>query len=256
MSNNFNKKKIVFIPSAKKIKYLIITLTLIIFLFLIYDEIYFKKRYKVLLKEFSIKYNYLLETHEINTINRTELLEISKIINKHLGKSIFLIPLNDISYEINNLKWVKGVNLSTNLKNKIKVEILEYEPVGLYLFNDQIFYFSKEGKVIDNYNDKPDEKFIIFSGKNAISHALELLEIIDELKYSELIKIEEAYYINERRWNLKFTNQKIVLLSELDIETSLINYIKLIKQLNESEILSIKSIDLRNNKKAIINFNK
>ena len=30
----------------------------------------------------------------------------------------------------------------------------------------------------------------------------------------------------------------------------------LIKELKEIEILSIKSIDLRNNKKAIINFNK
>jgi len=254
MSTNFNKKKFIFIPSFKKIKYLIITLTLILFLFLIYDELYFKKRYKELLQEFSVKYNYLLESYETNTITRVERIEISKIINKYLGKSIFLIPLSNISYEINNLKWVKGVNLSTNLKNKIKVEILEYESVGLYFFNDQMFYFSKEGKIIDKYNDKLDEKFIIFSGKNAIKHAVELLKIIDDLKDLELIKIEEAYYINERRWDLKFTNQMIVFLSEKNIATSLINYIKLIKQLKESEILSIKSIDLRNNKKAIINF--
>jgi len=254
MSTNFNKKKLIFIPSFKKIKYLIITLTLILFLFLIYDELYFKKRYKELLQEFSVKYNYLLESYETNTITRVERLEISKIINKYLGKSIFLIPLSDISYEINNLKWVKGVNLSTNLKNKIKVEILEYEPAGLYFFNDQMFYFTKEGKIIDKYNDKLDEKFIIFSGQNALKHAVELLKIIDDLKDLELIEIEEAYYINERRWDLKFTNQMIVFLSEKNIATSLINYIKLIKQLKESEILSIKSIDLRNNKKAIINF--
>jgi cell division septal protein FtsQ len=254
MSTNFNKKKFIFIPSFKKIKYLIIILTLILFLFLIYEELYFKKKYKELLQEFSVKYNYLLESYETNTITRVERIEISKIINKYLGKSIFLIPLSNISYEINNLKWVKGVNLSTNLKNKIKVEILEYESVGLYFFNDQMFYFSKEGKIIDKYNDKLDEKFIIFSGKNAIKHAVELLKIIDDLKDLELIKIEEAYYINERRWDLKFTNQMIVFLSEKNIATSLINYIKLIKQLKESEILSIKSIDLRNNKKAIINF--
>jgi len=144
--------------------------------------------------------------------------------------------------------------LSTNLNNKITIEFLEYDPVGLYFFNDQIFYFSKEGKIIDKYNDKLNEKFIIFSKKNALNHALELLEIIDELNHPELINIEEAYYINKRRWNLKFSNQIIVFLSEINIETSLINYIKLIKQLKQSEILSMKSIDLRNNKKAIINF--
>ena len=254
MSTNYNKKKFILIPSVKKIKYLIITLILILFLFLIYDEFYFKKRYKELLQEFSVKYNYQLESYEITTINRVERLEISKIINNYLGESIFLIPLSDISYKIKNLKWVKGVNLSTNLKNKIKVEILEYEPVGLYFFNDQIFYFSKEDKIIDKYNDKLDEKFIIFSGKNVLNHALELINIIDDLNHPELIHIEEAYYINKRRWDIKFTNQMIVFLSEKNIKTSLINYINLIKELKENEIFSIKSIDLRNNKKAIINF--
>ena len=254
MSNNFNKKKFIFIPSFKRIKYLIIILTVILFLFLIYEELYFKKRYKVFLQEFSVKYNYLLETYETNTIRRVKKLEISNIINAHLGKSIFLIPLSNISYEIENLRWVKGVNLSTNLKNKIKVEVLEYEPAVLYFFNDQTFYFSKEGKIIDKYNNKLNEKFIIFSGKNALNHALELLEIIKNLNHPDLTSIEEAYYINERRWNLKFTNQIIVYLSEKNIETSLINYIKLIKELKESEILSIKTIDLRNNKKALINF--
>ena len=254
MSTNFNKKKFILIPRAKKIKYIITSLILIIFLFLIYDELYLKKRYQELLKEFSAKYNYQLESHETINIIRAERLEISKIINKYLGESIFLIPLSDISYEINNLKWVKGVNLSTNLKNKIKVEILEYEPAGLYFFNDQIFYFSKEGKIIDKYNDKLDEKYIIFQGKNSLHHAIELLEIIDDLNDPELINIEEAYYVGERRWDIKFTNQIIVFLSEKNIETSLINYIKLIKKLKESEISFIKTIDLRNNKKAIINF--
>ena len=81
-----------------------------------------------------------------------------------------------------------------------------------------------------------------------------MLEIINNLNHLDLTSIEEAYYINERRWNLKFTNQIIVYLSEKNIETSLINYIKLIKELKESEILSIKTIDLRNNRKALINF--
>ena len=202
MSSNFNKKKFIFIPSAKIIKYLIISLILIIFLFLIYDELYFKKRYKELLQEFSVKYNYQLVSYEINPIKRVEQSEISKIINNYLGRSIFLIPLSDISDEINNLNWVKGVNLSTNLKNKIKVEILEYEPVGLFFFNDQTFFFSKEGKIIDKYNDKYDKKIIIFSGNDSLNHALELLEIIDSLKHTELISIEKAYFINKRRWNL------------------------------------------------------
>ena len=79
MNNNYNKKKFILIPSAKRIKQLIITLILIIFLFLIYEELYFKKRYKEFLQEFSIKYNYLLESFETNTIKRVKKLIIKKI---------------------------------------------------------------------------------------------------------------------------------------------------------------------------------
>ena len=93
------------------------------------------------------------------------------------------------------------------------------------------------------------------SKKRFLSLWFPYLEVEISLKnHPELIKIEEAYYINERRWDLKFTNQIMVLLSEKNIENSLINYVKLIKQLKESKILSVKSIDLRDNNKAIINF--
>ena len=103
--------------------------------------------------------------------------------------------------------------MSTNLKNKIKAEILEYEPAGLYFFNNQTFYFSKEGKIIDKYNNKLNEKFIIFSGKNALNHALELLEIINNLTHPDLISIEEPIILM-KEGGIKFTNQIIVYLSE------------------------------------------
>ena len=66
--------------------------------------------------------------------------------------------------------------------------------------------------------------------------------------------IKEAYYINERRWDVKLHNNILLNLSELNLEESLKNYIKLIKKINNSDIITIKSIDLRDNEKAIISF--
>ena len=174
-------------------------------------------------------------------------------MNKYLGKSIFLIPLKNLSTEISEINWVKNVNLSNNFKSKISVEILEYEPIGLFLFNNKIYYFSKEGKIIDQFK-KNDQNFIIFSGKNSLNHAVKLLDIIKSLQSAQLNNIREAHFINDRRWNLKIGNDLLVLLSEKNIESSLNSFIKLFNQLDENEILLIKSIDLRNNDKAIINF--
>ena len=49
-------------------------------------------------------------------------------------------------------------------------------------------------------------------------------------------------------------NNILLMLSEKNIEESILNYIKLIKKFNNSEIASIKSIDLRNSEKVIISF--
>ena len=214
-----------------------------------------KKRYKEVLQKFSEQNNYLLTSYEINDLKRVDKFEVSQIISKYFGKSIFLISLRSISNEISDLNWVKNVNLSNNFKSKITVEILEHEPIGLFFFNNKSYYFSKDGKIISQSKDNY-EKFIIFSGKNSLNHAVKLLDIIKSIESSKLKNIVEAYYINDRRWNLKFSNQLLVLLPEKNIETSLNSYIKLLDQLHESEILLIKSIDLRNHDKAIINFKK
>lgn len=255
MKTNFNKKKINFVSLAKLIKYSLLILSLLLLFFFIYDEFLEKKRYKQVLQKFSEKNNYLLTSYEINDLIRVDKSKVSQIISKHYSKSIFLISLKSIANEISDLNWVKSVNLSNNFKSKISVEILEYEPIGLFFFNNKTYFFSREGKIISQSKDNY-EKFIIFSGKNSLNHAVKLLDSIKSIENPKLNYIKEAYYINDRRWNLKFNNQLIVLLSEKNIETSLNSYIKLLDQLDESEILLIKSIDLRNHNKAIINFKK
>jgi cell division septal protein FtsQ len=66
--------------------------------------------------------------------------------------------------------------------------------------------------------------------------------------------IKEAYYINERRWDIKLHNNILLNLSEINIDESLKNYIKLIKKFNNYDIITIKNIDLRDSEKAIIGF--
>ena len=82
--------------------------------------------------------------------------------------------------------------------------------------------------------------------------AYKFLNIINKTEAVNLIK--EGYYIDERRWDIKLHNNIVLNLSEINIEESLKNYIKLIKKFNNSDIITIKSIDLRDSEKAIISF--
>jgi len=254
MTSNFNKKKVNLLPNRQFIKYFIITTSIFLFFIFAYHELSNRDRLYNIIQNISEKFNYQFTNFEINSLNRVDKSEVLKVIKKYYNQSIFLIPLGDISKSLHDLNWVKSVNLSTNLKNKIKVEIFEYKPIGLFFYNNKFFYFSREGKIIDKYMENINENFIIFYGTQVLKKANDFLISLDKVEDMHLISIKEAYYINERRWNIKLHNDILINLSEKNIEESINNYIRLIEKFNNSEIGSIKNIDLRNNEKAIISF--
>ena len=252
MSSNINKKKISFFTNQNFLKYIFITIFSCFFLFYIYYELIKRDKFYNIIQNISEKYNYKLKNVEINSLQRINKFEVNNIINQYYSQSIFLLPLEEISNSINQLSWVKDVNLSTNFIDKLNVEIFEYKPIGLLFYNNQLFYFSKDGKIIDKFREEINESLIIFYGNQASKEAYNLLNVINKTETVNMIK--EAYYINERRWNVKLYNNILLNLSEINIEESLKNYIKLIKKFNNSDIITIKSIDLRDNEKAIMSF--
>ncbi len=252
MNSNINKKKISLFTNQKFIKYVFTGILSFLFFVYIYYELIKRDKFYNIIQNISEKYNYQLINVDISSLERINKIEVNNIINQYYNQSIFLLPLEEISKSINQLSWVKDVNISTNFINKLKVEIFEYKPIGLLFYNNQLFYFSKEGKIIDKFRQDINENLIIFYGNKASKEAYNLINIINKTETVNMIK--ESHYINERRWDLKLHNNILLNLSEIDIEESLKNYIKLIKKLNNSDIIKIKSIDLRNNEKAIISF--
>ena len=252
MNSNINKKKIRFLTNQKFLKYMFISIILFLFFFYFYNQLIKKDKFSTIIQDISEKYNYQLKNVEINSLKRINKSEVNNIINQYYNQSIFLLPLEEISKSINQLSWVKNVNLSTNFNNKLNVEIFEYEPIGLLFYNNQLFYFSKNGKIIDKFREGINESLIIFYGNQASMVAYKFLNIINKTEAVNLIK--EGYYIDERRWDIRLHNNIVLNLSEINIEDSLKNYIKLIKKFNNLDIIKIKSIDLRDSEKAIISF--
>ena len=252
MNSNINKKKISFLKNRKLLKYIFIGIILFSFYSYLYNQFIQKDKFSSIIQNISAKYNYQLKNVEINSLQRINKSEVNKIINQYYSQSIFLLPLDEISHSINQLSWVKDVNLSTNFIDKLNIQIFEYKPIGLLFYNNQLFYFSKDGKIIDKLREETNESLIIFYGTQASKEAYKLLNVINKTKTINMIK--EAYYINDRRWNVKLHNNILLNLAEINIEESFKNYIKLIKKINNSDIITIKSIDLRDSKKAIMSF--
>jgi cell division septal protein FtsQ len=219
MNSNINKKKISFFTNKQFSKYIFIGILSCLFLIYIYHEIIKRNNFYTIIQDISEKYNYQLNNVEINSLQRINKSEVNNIIKQY---------------------------------NKLNVEIFEYKPIGLLFYNNQLFYFSKDGKIIDKYKEKVNNNLIIFYGNQVSSVAYNFLNIINKTETVDIIK--EGYYINERRWDVKLENNIVLNLSEINVEESLKNYIKLIKKFNNSDIIKIKSIDLRDSEKAIISF--
>ena len=118
MSSNINKKRISFFTNRKFLKYLFIFISLSLFVIFIYHELIKKEKFYIIIKNISEKYNYQLINIEINSLKRINQLDVFNIINQYYNQSIFLLPLKEISNSINQLSWVKNVNLSTNFIDK------------------------------------------------------------------------------------------------------------------------------------------
>ena len=147
MNKKINRKKI---SIGKQLLY---TLFFIVFVFVIFFYSYdpfgrFNNIFKTSIKEFSSKYNYNLISYNINELTNIDRNDIIKIIKPYLNTSIFLVPLEDISSLILENNWVKKVKINIDYKNTIFIEILEFEPIGIYNFNSGNYYFNSESFVV------------------------------------------------------------------------------------------------------------
>lgn len=253
---NLNRKRITL--NKKFIFYSLV----IIFLCFLSLTIYLKKDntkkiLKSTIQSFSKNYGYLYKSHYVEGNKRVEKSYIEKKINKYLETSIFLLPLEDINNSLMENNWIKKINLKTNYKDTLIINIEEYSPLGIYNFNDKFFYFDEHGKIIDEYvlDVNIDNLFIIFRGLSSNLEAKSLIDVLNLIDFEKNIKIKYAEFINNRRWNIFLDNNVKLMLSEEDLEKSLLNFVKLKNTISKKEFNNIKIFDLRNLTKTIVDFN-
>jgi len=200
---------------------------------------------------FSQKYDYLFTEAEISGLNNISEIEIHQYFEKYYNKSIFLIPIKEISQKIEKNNWIEIVKLKSDFKNKISIYIKEFEPIAIFFNGKHYLFISELGRVIDFVDEKEINKYIIIEGKNAIIQAPKFVQSIPNKLKSIIIKAE---YINNRRWNIYTKENLRIELPETGYKKAMNFFIDMYIDLNSSDIINIEYIDLRISEKAIIKF--
>ena len=220
---------------------------LILFFFLSYKYIY------DIIESFSEEYDYLFSMVEIEGLNNLTSNEIEKYFIKYYDKSIFLLPLKNISYEIKMNKWIKSVSLKSNFKNKISVTVEEAKPMGVYFNGTNYLLIGGFGEVIDFIDEKNTFQYIKFFGENA---RVNLVDLIIKIPSSLKSLIKEARFINKRRWDIILKNNIKIKLPEKEIKEALLQFVEIYDSISPQDKSIINSVDLRIPKKAIIKFSE
>lgn len=245
---NRRRKKIYF-PT---ILILLFFLIIVIYIFLFYDQKIFKQ-FNSIIENYSDKYQYSLSVVNINGLNNINEDEILNLIKPYKGSSIFLIPIKKIAKKISQNNWVKSINIQSNYKDTIEINIDESKPIGIYTTGIQNILFSDDLKILENIanNEKRFSALIKFEGKNSIHESIKLIDSFpdDFIQY-----VDKAFLINQRRWDLELKNSILLKLPENNIKEALENYKKIYINFSNEELIEIESIDLRMKKKIILKY--
>ncbi len=245
---NRRRKKIYF-PT---ILILLFFLIIVIYVFLFYDQKIFK-HFNSIIENYSDKYQYSLSVVNINGLNNINEDEILNLIKPYKGSSIFLIPIKKIANKISQNNWVKSINIKSNYKDTIEINIDESKPIGIYTTGIQNILFSDDLKILENIanNEKRFSALIKFEGKNSLHESIKLIDSFpdDFIQY-----VDKAFLINQRRWDLELKNSILLKLPENNIKEALENYKKIYINFSNEELIEIESIDLRMKQKIILKY--
>ena len=219
---------------------------------LFYDQKIFKQ-FNSIIENYSDKYQYSLSVVNINGLNNINEDEILNLIKPYKGSSIFLIPIKKIANKISQNNWVKSINIQSNYKDTIEINIDESKPIGIYTTGIQNILFSDDLKILENIanNEKRFSALIKFEGKNSLHESIKLIDSFpdDFIQY-----VDKAFLINQRRWDLELKNSILLKLPENNIKEALENYKKIYINFSNEELIEIESIDLRMKQKIILKY--
>ena len=245
---NRRRKKIYF-PT---ILILLFFLIIVIYILFFYDQKIIKQ-FNSIIENYSDKYQYSLSVVNINGLNNINEDEILNLIKPYKGSSIFLIPIKKIANKISQNNWVKSINIQSNYKDTIEINIDESKPIGIYTTGIQNILFSDDLKILENIanNEKRFSALIKFEGKNSLHESIKLIDSFpdDFIQY-----VDKAFLINQRRWDLELKNSILLKLPENNIKEALENYKKIYINFSNEELIEIESIDLRMKKKIILKY--
>ena len=208
-------------------------LWVILFIFLSTYNFYDGTKFK--LEFFSIKHI------EINGVVNSSKKEIEKKLKNIKDKNLFFLNYNNFKGTLDDIDFVQTFKIKKIYPNKVKIEVIELEPIGIYINDiDNNYLLLKNNKIINNYKNNFTNLPEVH-GKGAIENFSNFYKKIEKSKFN--IKLVKKYnYYATRRWDVLLNDNKLIKLPPENYNEALEKFAEIYEK---SEFNKFKIFDFR-----------
>tara|TARA_B100000700_G_scaffold213920_2_gene235213 strand:- start:238 stop:912 length:675 start_codon:yes stop_codon:yes gene_type:complete len=178
---------------------------------------------------------------EVEGVNNSDKEEILKRLNKFYGKSIIFISRDQLKESVYKLQFVKEIRAKKIYPDKIRLIIIEYKPIGIFINKNKKIIITNGGELIENYQNNKFKNLPLVFGNDAEKNFSTFYRSLERLDFQiELIK--QFNYFNINRWDVVLKDDKVVKLPTKNYENSLAKFLSIYKKNNFS---NFKVFDFR-----------
>jgi cell division septal protein FtsQ len=182
----------------------------------------------------------------ISGLNDTENSNLYEKITDYKKKNIFFIDNLEISKNINSNNLVEKFWVFKEYPSTININLIKTNFLGITKINNIDYLIGSNGKLIKKRNDQAIDLPFIFGSVDA-NDFLILKEILDKSNLN-VSKIENFYYFNSNRWDIK-TKKGLVIRLPSEINVNLLNKVNQI--IEDENFKNIKTLDFRQTNQII-----
>jgi len=182
----------------------------------------------------------------ISGLNDTENSNLYEKITDYKKKNIFFIDNLEISKNINSNNLVEKFWVFKEYPSTININLIKTNFLGITKINNIDYLIGSNGKLIKKRNDQVVDLPFIFGSIDA-NDFLILKEILDKSNF-DASKIENFYYFNSNRWDIK-TKKGLVIRLPSEINVNLLNTVNQI--IEDENFKNIKTLDFRQTNQII-----
>lgn len=169
-------------------------------------------------------------------------------LNQVYGKNIFLIKRKDIEESLENISFLKKIEVKKKYPDTIIIKIFETKPLGILFKDKKKYLLDSSSNLIEI-----DKKMDFVELPNIIGDDAEkfFVNFLDQLKTNKFPtnNIKNFYYFKIGRWDLELSNNSTIKLP-YNVSSSKIR--KSIELVNRKDFQNYKIIDLRVEGKIIV----